>query len=279
MNRDEFERLLALNYAVANATAKKKLKGQEFVYTETLAVKLFFHAVTSFALWTQHTKVQVAGMDVQVHFIDWSSIEVLARACVETYLAFHYLYIEPDTDDELEFRYNAWMLAGFAKRESFPVTTDKARKQFAIDARVNEKHRKRIRKTAHFQRLSPKVQDRVLEGRNWHPGRTLSQMASRVFGPEWGPALYALGSSHAHSDALSVVQIKQSGSLEATQRLADGAMSQIGITLAHMTTDYSRRFVKARKVLAKHPDRQLNHIYANVAQYVPTSIGTENDGL
>ena len=269
MDPDEFKRLLALNYAVVAALRDKKPRDREFVYTDALASKLFLHAVTAFNLWSEGTRLRIPGVDSAVDFVDWSSVDVLARACIETYIAFHYVYVEPVTDDEFQFRFNAWMLGGFTKRESFPVFTDEGKTQIAIDAKVNEKHRKRIQRTTRFHGLSRRQQREALAGRNWHPGATLSTLTGEIFGPKWGPALYAFVSSYAHSDALSAVQIQQTRSKEKASELAKASVTVIAVVVALMTEAYAKRFVAARKALRDHPDRALNEMYASFARYAP----------
>jgi hypothetical protein len=261
-----------VNYAVVDSLWKKKPKDVEFVYADTLARKLLQHSLSAYVLWTRHTRATIPGVQGEIELLDWPSIEVLARACTETYLAFHYLYIDAKSDDEFQFRYCAWMLAGFTKRESFPTITEKGLQQVARDAKANEKNRRRIQTTARFQGLKPRAQRWVLEGRGWHPETTLSSMAKRIYGPQWGSFLYSLMSSHAHSDALSAVQIKQSQDPESVQHLADAAISQIGLVLARMTADYADKFVKAGKTLAQHPYRKLNEAYANFGQDFPAII-------
>jgi hypothetical protein len=272
MERDHFEKLLVVNLAVVDALTGKKARDPGFVYADILARKLFQHSLTAFALWTRHTKAAITDMGGEIEVLDWPSIQVLARACVETYLTFHYLYIDPKSQDEFEFRYCAWMLAGFTRRESFPTITERGLQQIARDRVANEKYRRRIRKTAHFQRLKSRTQERVLAGHDWHPGNTMSSMAARVFGPQWGQALYGWMCSYAHSDALAAVQMKQCRSPEEAERFADGAVSLIAPTLARMTSDYAGKFVKARKVLAKHPYREFNKAYAALSQALPELI-------
>ena len=278
MNQGELERLMALNYAVGNALKGKKPKDPGFEYAETLAGKLFQHALTAYALWTQNTRLEIPGID-PFNFVDWSSIEVLARSCIETYIACHYVFLKPSTADEADFRYNAWMLAGFVRRESFPIVTQKGQQQIVSDARTNERHRRKIKRTVTFGNLPANLQKAVLRGLTWHPGVTMSEMADTVFGPKWGRALYAVMSSHAHADGLSAVQIKQAVVEGAMPKLAAIAMTEIGVILAHMTASYSRKFVAAGKAYRGHPDRGLNDLYANLANYAPKLIGDHADLL
>jgi hypothetical protein len=278
MNRNELERLMAINYAVGNALKGKKVKTPGLAYAETLAGKLLQHALTAYALWTQNTRLQMPGMP-PIDFVDWSSINVLARTCIETYIACHYVFLQPSTPDESDFRYNAWMLAGFVRRESFPTVTEKGAQQIVIDAQVNQRHRRKIQNTVAFGKLSTKQQKAVLSGRDWHPGVTMSEMADTVFGPRWGRALYAVMSSHAHADGLSAVQIKQAVNEGEMSKLAAGAVTEIGVVLAYMTASYAGRFVKAGQVYRYHPDHELNEKYANLADYASKLIGEHADLL
>jgi len=273
VKREELERLLSLNFAVVDALTGKKLRDKRLVYIDTLARKLFQHGVTAFALWTNHTRAKISGLDFGIDFVDLASIQVLARACLETYLAFHYIYEDACDDDEFEFRYSAWMLAGFVKRESFPVLTQEAWRQVTTDATVNKRERRRIRKTARFQQLKPGTQKQVLDGRNWHPGTSLSALSERILGRTWGKAMYSYLSSYAHSDALSAVQMQQMVSTDRTLGFAATTMLTIGIIVAQMTASYGRKFVVARKILQGHADRELNELYASFPQYLPLPRG------
>src|SRR4030042_4845562 len=236
MDRSEFERLLALNYAVVDALREvEELEDSKLAYAGSVARKRFQHAETAFALWTQHTKVSGPGIPPR-EILDWPSIQVLVRACLETYLTFHYIYIEPGTDQEkFEFRYNAWFLAGFTKRGSFPAKEEASKRQQALDMRRNKELRRQIRQMAPFKALDPEQQEAVLGGYNCHPGKTLSDMAAETFGPRYGRAVYSYLSSPTHSDALSVVQMKQAVLDEdasgRAEKMANVAISQIGIVL------------------------------------------------
>jgi hypothetical protein len=276
----DIARLLRINYEVVESLTGKKLPvNSRMWYTEALAWKLFGHAITAFHLWRDHTKLDVVGFESlkqsqsspAINFVDWSSIEVLARACAEVVIAFDYVYITPSDEDESEFRYLAWMLAGFTQRESFPVLTPEGRKQVTIDAKVNVRQRKRIQVTSAFGALSNDQKQQVLQGRSWHPNKSLTSMFEDVFGPIWGRALYAFMSSHAHSDALSAVQVLQTG--EKSKSMAEAAMITISITLAHLTAGYARTWVAARKVYKAHQYRELNEFYLGFGDRDPAHFG------
>jgi hypothetical protein len=217
-------RLLKLNYDVVEALAGKSVKDRWLVYTNGIATKLFSHAVSAYQLFVDGTSLNVPELNLSVKFIDWPSIEVLARACTETYIAYRYVYVDPgDNSDLAEFRFHAWMLAGFSKRESFPVIGGEAKAQLESDKKSNARHRRRMQQTATFQGLKKGQQQVALEGMNWHPDKSLSAICEEVFGPTWGRPLYRFMSSHAHSDGLSAVQVQQTQDHKKQEEMAESA--------------------------------------------------------
>lgn len=130
---EDLASLLRLNYDLVEALVGKKLRDKRLRYSEGLAWKLFSHAATALHLVQNGTKPDIP--DLEIDLVDWASIQVLARACTEAAIAFDYVFCRPVTEDEAEFRYFAWMLAGFVKRESFPVQTAAGRKQVAKDVK------------------------------------------------------------------------------------------------------------------------------------------------
>lgn len=268
---EDLSGLLLLNYDVAESLKGKKVRDSRLVYSYGLATKLFAHAVSALHLGRNRTNLRVPGFDFDVNFVDWASIEVLARACLEALIAFNYVYLEPQTTDEAEFRFLAWMLGGFSQRESFPVQTPEGKRQIAADIKTNEAYRRRIRKTLSFQSLSGKQQKAVLFGKNWHPGRTTRGMAADIFGPIWGRSLYGFLSSHAHADALSAVQILQTAGK--ARPLGEAPLLVIAIVIANMSKGVASKWVAARKVYETHPQHQLNEVYVAIRHFDPALTG------
>ena len=264
---EELASLLRLNNDVLQALKGKKVRDQRLVYSEGLTLKLFGHAVTALHLTLNRTNLRLPGLDLDVDFVDWASIQVLARASTEVILAFEYVFRDPTTEDEAEFRYLAWMLAGFVQRESFPVQTPEGKKQVEIDIKKNAETRQRIQKTMAFQALTERQQKAVLKGRDWHPGKTLAAMCEDVFGTIWGRSLYGFMSSHAHSDALSAVQILQTG--KRALDLARPSLLTIAIAVARMSEGFAEKWVAARKVYKAHPHRELNEAYLRFRDFDP----------
>lgn len=259
---DDLAGLLRLNYDVVEALAGKKPKDRELAFGEGLSQKLFGHAVSAFHLKRNRTNLRIPSFDFDVKFVDWASLQVLARASIEVAIAFNYVFRDPASKDEAEFRYLAWMLAGFVQRESFPVQTPEGKKQIAIDIKTNAQMRRRIMKTAVFQGLTERQKKSVLGGKDWHPGKTLSAMCDEIIGPTWGRSLYGFMSSHAHSDALSAVQVHQTR--DQASELANPPLIVIALAVAGMSEAYARKWVASKKVYQTHLYRDLNEIYLHL---------------
>ncbi len=260
--------LLVLAFDLTDAIKGKKVKDKRLYYLEDVALKLCQHAASAYFLWQNHTKFQLDARPVD--FVDGSSIQVLARACLESYLAFNYVFVTPLSEDEFEFRFNAWMLAGFAQRQSFPAFDEAAKEQQERDATSNEKRRQELQRSSIFQELPKGHQKRVLAGQDWHPGRTISEMCEDVFGPEWGKALYGYMSSHIHSDALAAVQVRQSKGK--AHDMAEGATITICIVLARMCADYASKWRAVGKVYKTHRFHDLGEAYCRFKDFDPSQL-------
>ena len=121
------------------AVRGKKLSGDLAwqVDAEALAMKLFFHLGSSFQLQEGTTLPEIAG--VTPHYIDFPSVSTLTRAAFETYLCFHYIFIQPNSLEEKSFRHDIWELGGFLDRQRFTVTTPEGRAKLEEEKKVVEK--------------------------------------------------------------------------------------------------------------------------------------------
>jgi len=158
---DDLKALLRLMMQLGEAL--KGRKGDKLaVWAEPLTSKAIGHAYSILFLF-RGTYLE----DERISFVDHASILVLARALAESVLTFDYLFVEPSTQDEREFRYCTWALAGIAQRQQFPALTPRAKEQLAKDKSFLADMRARIEQTDTFRKLQPKDQNRVLSGEYW----------------------------------------------------------------------------------------------------------------
>lgn len=98
-------------------------------YAEGLANKFFDHAF--FVLYLSRGSSLLTLPSRKIAISGVASIDVLVRAAFEALLTFNYVFHTPQTDEEKDYRYWAYRLAGLMDRQNFPVNTDKQRKVLA----------------------------------------------------------------------------------------------------------------------------------------------------
>lgn len=238
-----------------------QLCDRRWIDCEPLAVKVFFHAASAYHL-AEGTQLE-ALLGEAAHFVDHASIMVLARAALEAYLVFCYVFVQPESPDDFEFRYSTWKLSGLATRETFPAQLEESRRQIAEEKRLNEELRDRIRQTRRFQDLSNRQKREVLEGRKWRFESWVAIAQAAGFGEQYSRFLYSLLSSYAHSDGLSALQLVEAKARDDQVALAGNALGFILATVSKMVVTYSEVFPQARQVLARHGEAaELVEVYA-----------------
>jgi len=119
----EYIKLLEILIRVAEAN-KGQVAGidDRILDAEGLLLKFFGHTASFLYLYKSTTLP-----DIHVSFFDSASIDVLARAALETLLVFHYVFEAPTSEEEKDFRYIAWSLAGLLERQNFPAQSPKGK--------------------------------------------------------------------------------------------------------------------------------------------------------
>jgi len=99
-----------------------------FWLAEGLATKFFLHAASVLYLSRKVSILDFPSATLKDY--DPASIDVLTRAAFETFLAFHYVFVAPETTNEQSYRYWAWRAAGLAERQNLPVSLKKTDKNW-----------------------------------------------------------------------------------------------------------------------------------------------------
>jgi hypothetical protein len=252
-----FVKVLNLYYNVVQSLKGYAPPDSRLVRSHGLAAKLFEHAASAFWL-SKGTRVPELP-DVPVDFFDHGTVTLIARAALETYLVFYYIFLDPRTEDEFEFRFNGWMLAGLAERERHPFRLAEHQAQLAAEKPLYESFRRAIRQTKTFKSLGgrkngAKTQQMVLKGRKWrfHPWREIAVRAG--FGPEYSQSLYAYLSDYAHSGSLAALQVGQAQSRQVQVEFVGSGLRIIMVVLCKMIAGLTERFPKATEGLETDPE-------------------------
>jgi len=270
---DDCRALLGFLIKLGESLKGHQPQNRRLVDSELLTQKIVFHTCSILYL-SRGTRLDDIP-ETSISFVDHASIQVVARALLESVWAFHHIFAEPKTEDELAFRYCCWMLAGFVQREQFPAMTDWGREQLARDKQATSHYREELQRTELFEGLNPRDKRRALNGKLWRP-QSLRATAEAFLGRSFGPAIYAWLSSYQHADALSAVQIRAVDSHERQQHMAESSLLLVGVSLSQMIKAYLRLWPQLELVTNRYPKIQsLVEMYCRFTEFDP---GTYRNG-
>jgi|SRR3990172_11272399 len=216
---------------------------------EGLALKFFGHASAAFYLY-QGTVLPHLGAD----FIDPSSINVLCRAALEAFLVFHHVFVAPGSEEEKDFRYMSWLLAGLLERQTFPAQSPKGKEMLSKEAELIPPLQGKLRENQHFKALKPGQQKDLLEKGKWRfpPWKKMALVAglSRIH----AEVFYSYLCEYAHAGNLSVLQIRNAQTLQSQRSLCAATIGVLIISTANMIKSYCKMFPKSELSLQEDPD-------------------------
>lgn len=240
---------------------------------ENLTRKFSYHGLSTLYLARRTVLPDMFPFGV-VGFIDFTSINVLVRAMLETYLTFCYIYIEPKDDPSLrEFRRLSIMLSSLLQRQKYPVRTPEGTQQLAKDRAIIEKARVELQANSVFlNKLDTGKQEELLKkgtiaGKH-PPFQPWLEIAKRTgLQPEYAQTVYSFLSIHAHSGYISALQVEQAKTDEERYKLMKGTLTVGVVTIAKMIFSYCELFPKAGEALKEMPEAaRLAEIYIGASR-------------
>jgi len=233
-------------------------------YAESLIVKFIHHGASIFELFkgthfTVHPKLTV-------DIVDFSSVQVLGRATLETFLMLHWLIIAPNDDIEAEYRFLLWQLVGQYTRLNAPNMGTQLEARAAIEEDVKRltellkndfykahkpKHRKGILKEA--------AKCRIFNRTPW------VQLIEDVGLNEIFEAMYKSYCDQAHTGYISASQLREPAPLEVQRQLCLATLRLVVLLKAKIITMCADVLPKSREAFDKHPNHDIVLNYANQA--------------
>ncbi len=248
----DYSTLLDLFIRLVDSQTGRKIEPGEVWLNDAqvLANKLFRHLVSMQTLAACGT-VECDGVPT-MFFVDHASVKVVARAALETYLVFFYLYGNSDRS-LCEFRHKTWRLGGLADRQKFHPSTSQARKVLAREKKQLEILKSEIETSPQIRSYTNKHRKKLLEG-GWRIGSGWTDLGSNAgFHEKYFKNIYGYLCGYSHSSYLSVLQIGQAQSIK-DQKMLTQAILGIGVVLmAHFAFSYSNAFSTANAVLSANP--------------------------
>jgi len=219
---------------------------------EGLGVKFAFHSASIFYL-TSGTIIEDFSSE-PLNYVDFASISVIARAAFEALLTFHHVFVSPQTDQDREFRYWAWLLSGLCERQKFPATLEKHQKQSADEKKQIEDLHKKLYSNSIFVSLSEKQKDSIKKGRWWQLKGWKRLARDAGLNQLHASVVYGYLCGYAHSDSLSVLQVHGAKSKEQQDWLSGMAVKYSMIATANMVFLYCHVFPDGKNTLAENPE-------------------------
>jgi hypothetical protein len=245
----EYLAILELTFEVADAIRGKISSDGRKPDSQYLALKLYTHAATAYWLYTG-TKVTVPASTGGSSFIDFSSIAVLTRSALETYLSFFEVFVAPKTNDEFEFNYCLWHLSGHVIRENLIPIDPALHKDYKIAQEDIKALRDRLMATSQFQNLKSKQQKDILRGkrkRDW-----LFVAKSAGFGHQFIRRIYAYYSGFVHADGFTAGQLMSAQTRNDQLFHAHIHLITLMIVLAKFILDYGKLFDEVRAIFPRY---------------------------
>ncbi len=249
----DYSTLLDLFIRLVQSQAGQKIEpGAEWLNdAQTLAVKLFRHLVSMQTLAAGAT-VEQNGVPT-VFFVDHASVKVVARAALETYLVFFYLYGCADRTLS-EFRHKTWHLGGLADRQQLHTSTDEHRAVLISEKQRIDQLKSEIESSPHIRAHTGKQRAKLLEG-EWRIGKGWADFSADAgFHAKYFKNIYGYLCGYSHSSYASALQVGQAQSIEDQQMLTQSILGIGVVIMAHFAFTYSNAFSSAGEVLSANPD-------------------------
>ncbi|WP_136515948.1 DUF5677 domain-containing protein [Geomonas edaphica] len=239
------EVFLHCGQAVAGKTIPAGLSWQKDI--EPLTMKCLFHLGSMYALQDGTKLPDMLG--VSIGFIDIPSMTILARAAFENYLAFNYIFVQPATNEEKQFRYDVWRLGGLKDRQKFVISVPEYNAIQQKEAPQVAELEQKVAGNPLYHQLPPKRQVEAIRGqwrfdKSWGRLAEMADIHRTFFGN-----LYTYFCSYAHTGNLSVIQMAEPAVVEEQRRRA-AFLPGVGLfIMAKYILDYCGLFPESQEVL------------------------------
>lgn len=251
----DFATLLNLMTALIEKVAGTEIReGQAWLNdAQILATKLLKQAC-SLKVLVNRTSIHLPGNAV-ISFIDHSSAIILARACIETFIAYHWIFNSQDRK-QMEFRHGVWRLGGLMDRLGLHPSTAEAREVMAKTQAQVDSLLPTLEISPYLSEYSSKQVKQLLAG-NWRVGWSWAEEAERAgFNRQYFENVYDHFCGYAHSSYISSMQIGEAQDEADQLMLANSALQACVHVMAMFINHHAILFPEAGEALQHAPQGQ-----------------------
>ncbi|WP_367395160.1 DUF5677 domain-containing protein [Cupriavidus sp. Agwp_2] len=272
----DFERLLTLMMQLVQSQAGQQIPTSQFWMNDAqVLARKFCNHLASLRLIAQPIEIDIAGYGFDRH-IDHSSVMILARAALETYLTFAYIYGSKDAHVR-QFRHLIWRRAGLLDRQEYPARESEHQQKLADEKATIDQLQIEIEAHGVWQQYSDSVRKRVLKG-EWRAGQSWVEVGVAAgFHPVYIRNVYSFLCGYAHSSWLSILQIRDAKALNIQEAMAARFVSAALVFMSFFAQSYVGLFPQAAAVLTNSPEAaNLAKKWHLTADRLSTQYGAAN---
>lgn len=245
-----YSELLTLFYQLVQSRSGEEItSGDEWRgEAQWLCRKLFRHLISIKSLCEPRADCP-PGM-APILYIDHSSVQVVMRAAMETFLVYFYIFGESDSPKS-KFRHNTWYLGGLLDRQKLKTLASESQydAHLASDRLEIGRLRVEIEANPYFAAYPPKQQRRLLDG-DWKTGTNWGEIAvSAGFHRTYFDNMYSHSCGYSHSSYISAMQGAQARDLTAQRLLAEVNLGFGLQIMTHFIKSYIRTVGSAGAIL------------------------------
>lgn len=179
------------------------------VYQETLLIKIIFTSRSILEL-SKGIEFGILNRKDRPLIIDRSSLYILTRSVIESFLTLEYLYFNNLSREEQIFRYNLWRISGFMARQDFGKTKNE---KFLSKMEREKAEIKELKKTIKTSPYYSKLKEQQLwkldkyglpRIMSWSELLKQSILKTDLF-----EKVYKLYSNYAHSEFIAMIQLNE----------------------------------------------------------------------
>ena len=214
---------------------------------QILALKFFKHLVSAGSL--AQGVVYSSSRIGKSSFVDHSSMNVLIRAALESYLTLWFIFCQRK-ESVCRFRHLTWKLGGLLDRQAMWATTDENKNKLKDEHDQLDALKSELTLTDEFKVMSAKSQKDTLKGK-WRGDNSWSDIAVKAgFHGTYFRMTYSYLCGYSHASYASALQVGQAAP-ETQLELGRSILGLGSVVMAHFIQAYQVLFPAATEVLVK----------------------------
>lgn len=216
---------------------------------QTLARKFLYHLSTVNTI-LQGAKITVGGR--AAHFVDHGSIIVLARAVIENFIVFAYVFGSPDIEQS-RFKHMVWKYCGLKDRQRRFAITQEGRVTLAVERPQISVLLLEIQEHLIFKTFSNGKKKSIVNG-DWAGGLKWHELAAEVgLNQRYFRNIYSYLCDYSHTSYAAALQVGQVRSMEKQIEMSRSILGFMNLAIARFISIYATLFELGKKVLDESP--------------------------